>query len=181
MKLCFFLLLIFCMGVLSCNTQQQGKNNYDELISLYDSLTLEARFSECGEWGGHREEILISNWKRDSSTLIHTIYPYKCDSLDYYYGNDSLAPASIRQISLLDSSAKEAVIQYIQQLIVSKSKERFPGHAGNIFSVQNSTKTLKIKVHDLSEEPVKSYKQLISALFGDSLISQRQMFLDLQP
>jgi len=177
----FFVLIIFCVGILSCSTRQPGDNDCDELLSLHDSLTLEARFSECGEWGGHREQILISNWKRDSSALIHTIYPYKCDSLDYYYGNDSIAPVSIRQISLLDSNAKQAVIQYIQQLILSKSKERFPGHAGNIFSVQNSTKTLKIKVHDQSEEPVKSYKQLISALFGDSLISQRQMSPDFHP
>ncbi|MCH5715490.1 hypothetical protein [Niabella hibiscisoli] len=168
MNLCFFLSLVFCMGVLSCNTQQQGYNDCDEQISLYDSLTLEARFSECGEWGGHKERIVVPHWKTDSASLTYIVYPYNCDSLDYYYGNDTISPAASRAIPLLDTDAKKALTQYMQRLVISKSNERLPGHGNNIFSVRNSSRTLKINLYGDEEEPAESFKQLISELFNDS-------------
>jgi hypothetical protein len=43
--------------------------------------------------------------------------------------------------------------------------ERFPGHAGNRFSVISSDSTLLIQVYDSKEFDVKSYKQLVAELF----------------
>src|SRR5213593_3774080 len=106
MKICFYLsILLFAQIILSKCKQP---NNSDELkreVEFFDpivlgalnntrNLTIETRFSECGEWSGHLEKIIIF---ADSIRRIYAdyqVYPYNCDSLKYYYGNHDLSPVT---------------------------------------------------------------------------------------
>jgi len=61
-------------------------------------LRIEARFSECGEWSGHKEEIIVSSDRKENIYATYKISPFNCDSLDYYYGKNDLAPTSSKTI-----------------------------------------------------------------------------------
>ena len=72
------------------------------------------------------------------------VFPFDCDSLDYYYTNDSLQP-KINLTTVLNDKGKKAVTDYLQRLMQSKVKERFPGYSGKMFSIVNSDSTFSFK------------------------------------
>ncbi|MBL0099105.1 MAG: hypothetical protein IPP49_02840 [Saprospiraceae bacterium] len=65
----YFQILVF-ISIISCQNSQNGKQGnkeefkfFDEelgLISNKPTLNIYCQFSECGEWGGHEEHIVIS-------------------------------------------------------------------------------------------------------------------------
>ena len=168
-----FLICLICLFT-SCN---QKNKNIEQITStpFFDpfelgafthnnNLIIEARFSECGEWGGHSEKITIY---ADSTMNIYAqykVFPYNCDSLKYYYGNENLKPTLDKTITL-NEERKKYIHNYILQLAESKIAERFPGHAGNIFSVIKSDSTLMIQVYDKKEIDMSNYEKLITELF----------------
>lgn len=159
----------------SCSQRQSIKTNTRNSLYFFDpvqigalngtsNLTINARFGECGEWGGHQETIIV-NADRDSNFYAtYKVYPFNCDSLDYYYGNDSLKPLVNKKITLSNDN-KKSIVSYIQRMIESKITERgIPHHAGNYFSVINSDSSFKIEVFDTKEFDVTSFRQLISEI-----------------
>ncbi len=95
----YFLKLILTFILFSnCkNTVQKVRVHFFEALEIGETkrnsnFLIEARFSECGEWGGHSEKI---NLYSDSNLNIYAwyqVYSYNCDSLDFYYGNKNLNP-----------------------------------------------------------------------------------------
>jgi hypothetical protein len=83
------------------------------------NLSIEARFSECGEWGGHKERIIVF---ADTNMNIHArylVYPYNCDSLKFYYGNENLFPVVDTTIRVGDSE-KQSLTDYLQRIMEAK-------------------------------------------------------------
>ncbi len=132
-------------------------------INQTSNLKIEARFDECGEWGGHKEEIIISADKKENIYATYNIYPFNCDSLDFYYGKRDIIPANSKKILLTDKT-KKSIVEYIHRLIKSKISERFPGHAGNSFSIVNTDSSLNIHVYDNKELDITSFRQLVMEL-----------------
>ncbi len=176
MRLPFLLItsLFTTMMLAACSQQQEKKEDDRKNIVFFDSiepsainqgnnLKIEARFSECGEWGGHKEDIIITLKEDKRFYATYKIFPFNCDSLDYYYANEKIAPVFTKTI-LLNDTSKKSIINYIQRLMESKITEKFPGHAGNFFSVVNSDSTFFIQVYDRKEFDIKSFKQLITEL-----------------
>jgi hypothetical protein len=162
------LLLIFLS---SCQQKTEHKDQYSEIsffdpfeFSQADSLLINARFSECGEWSGHKEEIIIDADKNGNFHAHYKVYPYNCDSLKYYYANENLKPKFDKAITLNDKG-KQSIIDYIKRLTQSKITEQFPGHAGNVFSVVKSDSTLIINVYDRKQYDLDSYNKLVTELF----------------
>jgi len=158
----------------ACNPKQQTEHYSRNSITFFDPIKfstqnnkntfkIEARFSECGEWGGHKEEIIIF---ADTSRMFYATYkvfPFNCDSLPYYNYKENLTPTIIKTIVLNDTT-KKSIIDYILRLTQSKITERFPGHAGNFFSIANSDSTFYIQVYDSKEFDIKSFRQLVTEL-----------------
>ena len=133
-------------------------------FSERDSIIIKAVFSECGEWGGHEETIVISLDKDKMFYATYRIYPFNCDSIDYYYGNTNLNP-TISQRTILTENGKASIVDYIHRLTKSKITEEYPGHAGNFFSLINSDSSLLIQVYDSKEYDVQSFRQLVTEVF----------------
>jgi hypothetical protein len=169
------LLIAFLFTFSNCS-QKAKQVEYEKKITFFDpielgqfngtsNLSIEARFSECGEWGGHTETIKVSAYKQKTLYATYKIYPFNCDSLDYYYGNKNLNPISDRRV-ILDEQKKLAIINYIQRLTQSRIAQRFPSsNANNVFSVVNSDSTLLIRVHGSKEDEIRSFKKIVSELF----------------
>lgn len=130
-------------------------------------LSIEARFSECGEWGGHKEEIIVF---ADSSKTFHAdyrVFPYNCDSLPFYIGNKNLKPVISKTVTV-QQKEKKAIIAYIQRLTESKINERFAdgaSNAGNVFSIVNPDSTFFIWVSNRKDADANSYNKLVHEVF----------------
>lgn len=176
----FFLPFYFSVivGCLSCN---EGKRSIAQAtkVSFFDPmmfgaanhagrLSIKAQFSECGEWGGHKEEVIIYADSLERFHADYRIFPFSCDSLTFYLANDNLPPPRISKTIVLQENEKKAVIAYIQRLTQSKVNERFidgASNAGNVFSFVNADATFSISVRNQKQADVDSYRQFIHELF----------------
>lgn len=172
-KLALFLLLVN----LSCSKKQEVRQVAltGKPIEFFDPITLgstgvdanlkiSAFFSECGEWGGHSEELKIFTKERNYKDyfLNYTKTNIDCDNRDSKGRNLETIVAK-KTIKLTDSD-KKSIISYMKRMIDSKVAERFPGNAGNSFSIINADSTLVINVYDYNSKNLKSYNQLLNEL-----------------
>jgi len=163
--------------IISCSKKEEDKkvvvNN--KSVIFFDPLSLgasgvdanlkiSAYFSECGEWGGHQEELRIfskeGNYK--DQFLVYTKTSIDCDKRDSK-GHNIQKVVVEKTIKLTDSD-KRSLIAYMKRMIESKVRERFPGHAGDQFSIVNADSTFIIEVYDKDSINVKSYNQLLTEL-----------------
>src|SRR5262245_43499612 len=134
-----FLMLLYCSVCLNVGCKDkvaisQAKPPQDSIYfgSFHDGyvVSLKATFSECGAWAGHTEEIVIHKDKKYRIHANYKRYPYNCDSLDYYYGNQNLKPRVDTTI-ILDKQEEALVMRYIQELSTASLLREFPGNAGD--------------------------------------------------
>lgn len=173
-NLFFFLILVSCSN---CKERRLAiKPNADVVffdpmefgaINNGGKLSIEAEFSECGEWGGHKEQIIVF---ADSSKKFHAnyrVFPYNCDSIPYYFGNKNLKPVVSKTVTVQEKE-KASIIAYVQRLTESKINERLidgASNAGNVFSIVNSDSTFFIWVRNRKDEDASSYNKLVHELF----------------
>src|SRR5258706_1163319 len=71
----------------------------DSFELLGQTISIEARFSECGEWGGHKEKIIV-NVDREQMKVFanYKVYPFNCDSMPSYEGRENLKPILDKRI-----------------------------------------------------------------------------------
>lgn len=174
----FLLFLISCL--LACfeackqspkTTKQNTPVNFFDPIEygkdIPGKLSIETRFSECGEWGGHKEEISVYADSNKVFRADYRVYPYNCDSITYYYGNRNLEPVMVKTVALGENE-KKSILDYIRRLTQSKINERLIdllSNTNNVFSIVNFDSTLFIKVRNQKEVDMNSYKKLVSELY----------------
>lgn len=129
-----------------------------------ENLTITARFSECGEWGGHKEVITIYSDEKHIFHAHYLKYPFNCDSMPYPSYERNIKSNFDKEI-VLSSKDKKAITDYLHRLIQSKITENFPGHAGNIFSAFKSDSSFLVSVYDRKLFDITSYNQLVAELF----------------
>lgn len=127
-------------------------------------LFLNATFSECGEWGGHEEKMVIYAKSDKEFYLSYEKFKVNCDSIGAYYGTPDFQKLESQKTLKLNQNNKKSISDYIQRMVKSKIEERFPGHAGNSFSIIKSDSTLIIKVYDYKKYDLESYNQLLTEL-----------------
>lgn len=128
------------------------------------SLKISSHFSECGEWGGHQEDLEIFAKERNYKDyfLNYTKTSIDCDKRDSEGRN--IETILIRKTIKLTDSDKKSIISYMKRMIDSKVRERFPGYGGDEFWIMNADSTFVIKVYDRDSINLKSYNQLLSDL-----------------
>ena len=168
--------LFFLLVILSCSKKQDLKaQGTDKPLIFFDPITLgsgrvdaglkiNASFSECGEWGGHHEDIKIFTKERNSKDyfLNYTKTNIDCERRDN--NGNNIETIVIKKTIKLTNSNKQSIIEYMKRMIDSKAQERFPGHAGDSFLIVNSDSTFVIKVYDYNSKNLKSYNQLLAEL-----------------
>jgi hypothetical protein len=137
------LLLIFFYGILllrcKSSTKQNDAGQYS-LSSIYywDTLTLFARYNECGEFGGHTEVFRIYQSEKNE------IYAdYKKDTLDCK--DRATRKIIYSQTFKLDRKVQQLVIRYLGELLNQNFIDKgFVGHAGEYYSAISSDSSLVI-------------------------------------
>jgi hypothetical protein len=174
MRKIFLFLLLF---IFSCSKKKEVDTIElkDKTVVFFDpyslgltgidaDLKINASFSECGEWGGHYEDlkIFVKEKNRNDYFLNYIKTNVDCDKRDK--NEKTLETVAIKKTIKLTDANKISIIEYMQRMVESKAEERFPGHAGDSFSIMNFDSTFVIKVYDYNSKNFKSYNQLLAEL-----------------
>ncbi|TDO95610.1 hypothetical protein [Flavobacterium sp. 245] len=171
------ILIVLLLLMISCDKKQEGEKVAlkNKTVVFFDPLSLGASgvdanlkitayFSECGEWGGHHEDLKIfskeGNYK--DQFLNYRKTNIDCDNRDSKGRN--IETVVVQKTIKLTEPNKKSLIAYMKRMIESKVQERFPGHAGDQFSILNADSTFVIEVYDKDSNNVRSYNQLLTEL-----------------
>ena len=167
---------LFLTFLFACNPSTHSDKQVDEPINIFfdeadlgafgsdTKLFLNARFSECGEWGGHNEKMTIYAKSDKEFYLDYKKFKVNCASIDEYYGTPDFQKLEIEKTLKLNDVNKKSISSYIQRMVKSKVEERHPGHAGNSFSIIKSDSTLIIDVYGGGIFSFDSYNRLLTEL-----------------
>jgi len=169
-----FLTLLFACNH-STSTDKQADNSIVTINTFFDEADLGAfgsdtrlfintQFSECGEWGGHEEKIVVFAKEDKEFYLNYKKFKVNCDSIGKYYGTPDFQKLEKEKTLKLNDANKKSISGYIHRMVKSKVEERYPRHAGNSFSVIKSDSSLIIDVYSGGSYSVDSYNRLLTEL-----------------
>jgi len=161
-------LLIILLG--SCNGRQTSKIETEiteprtetsaliRNLSRTDTLTLYARFDECGEWGGHIEIFkLFSKSETPTTSSENLWFDYRRDSVDCSNPYEKRNWTYIFTDKLTEDDQKK-VIEYIHNLLDNSiNTENLPLPSGQYYSVFTRDSTIMISNYG---EPLDSFQKL---------------------
>lgn len=146
------LFVFFCFALLlGCKEQTSkkqetnvGKYNYSISNAYqYDTLTLFARYKECGEWGGHTE--LFKIYQKEKNEIWAD---YKKDTV--YCNEERVHKLIYTRTIKLTQESQELVIQYIHD-VVNKNFQpnEIISNAGEYYSIISSDSSLVISYYTI--------------------------------
>lgn len=135
-------------------------------------LELKSSFMECGEWGGHDENIYITVNRNNQFNLKYELWCANCDSIVIY--TDSNITYGTAHRYLVDSASielnsedKDAIIDFTQDLIRAKFREEMFGNAGISFNLKKFDwrgVSLMIDLYSYDPEIISDYLALLNSL-----------------
>ncbi|GAB2953534.1 hypothetical protein GCM10027048_18400 [Hymenobacter coalescens] len=131
-----------------------GEAHVFQNLSWGDTLVLSAWFSECGEWGGHREQILIYlrsdkrpeagrsfvKWRQSPFTATWLFDSVRCPGPSRKY--------ILKGQRLIDVDDERLIARYLQELQASSFKAIQPANSGNIYLAALTDGTLQLEFHN---------------------------------
>lgn len=106
----------------------EGKNLNSNKVQL---LEINVQFSECGEWGGHKENIKIYT---KSGLYYLEYYKYCVDcSIAMNSTEEVNSKLIFSKVIELDKSSKIEIIDFSKHLLESKFYEKYSGNSGNYY------------------------------------------------
>lgn len=162
-KLTFIFLLVLKAGFAEAQTDSAKNNIFFTGDKLdYDTLFIEARFMECGEFGGHNEKSTIFKTGCDFF-ISYQKYSFECkDQLGKWSLIRTLTTDTLKKLSIVDQSA---IRQYINNLMTAKMRESCSGNAASTFRIYTADFSLQIYVRERSMLNEKEYLTFINSLF----------------
>lgn len=162
-----FIILLF---LFSCTETEKGnsedffygfvrasENNYNVL------LTINTRFDECGERGGHNEKITV--FSKNDDTKIYADYEeteVDCGSLGKY--GDLNQNILLRKTQKIDELKKSAIKNYFKELVEYKSKDFVTGNSGKSYYAVSQDSSFQIRLYNNDSNCEKSFEKLKSNL-----------------
>ncbi len=137
--------LLIAILIISCNRKQPETKNSEKVADFENIvgagyLKLTADYDECGEWGGHHEEIKII---RKEKKLFAEITK---DSVDCKHW-ESRKVVEKKRIELNEIHRK-AISDYLHELLNKSLEEQIPYHAGQWYSAGTIDSTLVLNYHE---------------------------------
>lgn len=127
-----------------------------------DTLFIKTRFMECGEWGGHLELTKVY-LKDDEFYATYHKYSADCNSIRSNNGQPVQTLVKIISKKLLDRD-KIQICRYFHQLVDAKIREPAPMHAGYIFEISKTDKSINLFVYSWGVATINEYKEFIAIL-----------------
>jgi hypothetical protein len=145
-----YIAIAILISIISCSESQNNKNENENLLNnIYgsDTLIIEARFADCGEWGGHKERFEIYR-KNDNNLSVH----YSRDTVncpDPSYFNRRIVEEWSGKLSKEDQLT---VIKFINELITMSFKDEGECNTANYYSITRRNKKLNMEYHNFTRD-----------------------------
>lgn len=164
-------LILFLTFFISCSDKESFKTSSNERpkyalenilnYNKEDSIFIESRFADCGEWGGHNEIIKIY---RSEQKLKLTYIKFKVDCEIRDSTGSIIQDKKFKKHILLSNSQKLALMKYVNELMKFKFLKDEISHSGNSFALSNTKGDLKISHFGNQPLLLTSYNNLMSSL-----------------
>lgn len=171
-----YLLVTILVLTIGCSSQEEILSEAEDAnTSIFDyemgltisgpTLVITCAYDDCGEWGGHREEIRLVKSNQTSFCLEYQQYAVKCDSLTeifdglaFYYG---FKQALVREENLTaDNIIKKHVRNFASEMMRSKFEdEHYFSHAGVLTTIANRDSSFFIRTYTNSGDDFNLLKQ----------------------
>lgn len=155
-----FGILSLLISAIGCSTSNNKENfstqNFSKktikqnpLAFLYqnDTLTLKARFCECGEFGGHKEVIKVFNNYKNESFVRYIRDSINLDCPDNFDVNAIIIKDTMFKIN---KSKQKEILNYLNKLYKKSIKNYTLEHALEYFEA--STKTNRLTLYTAETE-----------------------------
>lgn len=120
-----------------------------------DTLYLNVRIDDCGEWGGPEDNFIISKDSLRHFAVDFKRYKMNCDSISEYYGKDK--PHEFEKKFILNEKKQTAVSDFLVDLMKAKIEEEVRSNAGCIYNVFNNDSTLSLRVYSTQKNIEEEY------------------------
>lgn len=172
-------IVVFLLG--SCQTEKQnrpeGGIEIDSVvsplasISWHDTLTFVVTFSECGEWGGHKECLKI---QLDSASNLYArlvIDSVNCDSLVRYYPDDRVNKYSRQQvydsIKYLTLEDELQVSKMLQRILEAHLEGGMLANFGDLYVIKTSDGSLNLTFWNSGDYHTIDFRERMDKIFGN--------------
>lgn len=128
-----------------------------------DTLVINARFADCGEWGGHAENIKVFRSVDGELTANYERDTLKCP-------NPTFKARHIveRKSTVVTKEKKAALAKFIAQLIGRTYHPEEVNHASDIYGVQRRAKSLKVEYWNYDQNWSSAFIGLKKELFDSA-------------
>ena len=145
-QIIYFSFIIFIISCSNIHKNEDKTREFFKNIIGEDTLTIQARFADCGEWGGHHERLDIYR-KVDGNLWIH----YLKDSVtcpDPTFFNRHLVN---ERNDKLTEEGQLAVYDFINEILDrSLNTDEGIGNAANSYIVTRKFDNLNIEYHNFN-------------------------------
>ncbi|MBO0359989.1 hypothetical protein J0X19_18660 [Hymenobacter sp. BT186] len=154
----------------------QAKHSEEHVIgniSYGDTLFIYAQYSECGEFGGHREliKVYLSDEGDVRERLGYVEFRQRPFTADFFLDTIGCSYRADRKYFLekqkvLSVDDEKAIVRYMHALLNYSLKDLRTFHAGNIYWVGMDNEKPQIWVYD-TQYSWRGHKALREKLFGN--------------
>ncbi|RZM25404.1 MAG: hypothetical protein EOO88_19440 [Pedobacter sp.] len=129
-------------------------------MSHFDTVMVLAKFTECGEWGGHKEQSRIYR-ENDSLFFDYEKFKVNCDSaVQESYRYSQAFDRGLKRIYV--NARKQGIIRnFIDEMIARNFVDEFAGHAGFVLKISTSSSHFNISNYPGDEN---LYQEFISLM-----------------
>lgn len=175
-----FYLLINCTSN-NFNSPLPCANNSTPLNLLnysQDTLKIIVEKSDCGEWGGHREYILLQKNKENRFIANFIVDSVSCDNIisiyenGYNYGSgidENSRVIVIDTFKTLTKSDEKIINKFIVRIMDLYLRQEMYSNAGTTYHIQHTDSTLDIKYWNNGDCKNTNYGKVRKKLFGEFL------------
>jgi hypothetical protein len=149
----------------------EDRSNPLDIVRLDDTLKITIEFSDCGEWGGHKEMIYIQSNKQYDITARFIMDSVSCDKIVEKDGvgvlDDKNRHILIDTVKVLNNSDEKLFSLFFQRLVELYLKNEMHSNAGARYVVKNTNNSFYIDYWNSGDCRDTYYGDIRNQVFGD--------------
>ena len=140
-----------------------------DIVGLKDTLKIIMEFSDCGEWGGHKEFIYL---QRNKERKIFARFIKDTVSCGGVVDNKARR-ILIDTVKVLSIDDEKLISKFLQRLLELYLKNEIHSNAGALFHVINTDKTLDFTYWNSGDCRDTYYGNICKQVFGDIMKTKK--------
>jgi hypothetical protein len=142
-----------------------------DIVGLKDTLKILIEFSDCGEWGGHKELIYLQRNKEQKVFARFIKDTVSCGKIVERNGvgvlDDKNRLILIDTVKVLSIGDEKLISKFLQRLLELYLKNEIYSNAGAMYHVINTDKTLDFQYWNSGDCRDTYYGDIRKQVFGD--------------